>query len=407
MNLQKWLPAQDSPEIPVNENFEALSHMAVFAKDPTTTTGLTWGYLGGRWGGFPIMAGTLTLDASSTLYITAERSTGVISVSSSADAWNTTDAHARVYKLTTGVATVTSVEDYRAGLGGVHGIGSTGAGGAILVFDTMPEDPPMYTLFLVKSSADTTAPTVTAFTATSGVASPVPITAFTATDSVGVTGYWIGETSGAPALSDPGWSATPQASYTTATTGAVTLYARARDAAGNISEAATQAITISPGAAPAPVEIEWPYNPSVHTALFSVQGTSPTSSVALVYTPSDSRKLAKVQIPMRREIDGAYPGTGVITLEVRSGSATGALIGSATASFTDGVVSDRTFTFGSAITLLPATSYFLVLKLTGNTGGQALYRVLTLPGTGITWANSTTAWASYTAQSPLRLEFSA
>lgn len=132
MNLQPWLPAQDSPEIPVNENFEALSHMATFAKDPTTTTGLTWGYLGGRWGGFAVTAGTLALPANKTLYVTASRSTGAVSVSDANTAWNNESGHARIYKLITGAATVTAVEDYRAGAGGVHGTTTTepsGGGG--------------------------------------------------------------------------------------------------------------------------------------------------------------------------------------------------------------------------------------------------------------------------------------
>ncbi|MFZ7338088.1 hypothetical protein ACLS0R_17810, partial [Comamonas jiangduensis] len=129
MSLQQWLPAQDAPEVPVNENFEALSHVAVYAKDATTTTGLTWGYLGGRWGGFTITPGTLMLMPNSTLYITASRSTGAVSVSDATTAWDNVAGHARIYKLTTGAATVTAVEDYRAGQGGVHGI--SGASGAL------------------------------------------------------------------------------------------------------------------------------------------------------------------------------------------------------------------------------------------------------------------------------------
>jgi hypothetical protein len=132
MNLQQWQPAQDSPEVPVNENFEALGHVAVYAKDATTTTGLTWGYLGGRWGGFAIAASELALTASSTLYVTVERATGAVSVSSSDAAWSDLDAHARVYKLTTGVSTVLAVEDHRAGRGGVHGyVQAGGAGPAV------------------------------------------------------------------------------------------------------------------------------------------------------------------------------------------------------------------------------------------------------------------------------------
>lgn len=128
MSLQQWLPAQDSPEVPVNENFKALEHMAVYAKNAATTTGLTWGYLGGRWGGFAVAAGTLALAASSTVYITVSRTTGAISASSSDASWTNPDAHARVYKLTTGAATVTAVEDYRAGFAGVHGVSSNNSG---------------------------------------------------------------------------------------------------------------------------------------------------------------------------------------------------------------------------------------------------------------------------------------
>lgn len=129
MSLQQWLPAQDAPEVPVNENFEALAHMAVYAKDATTTTGLTWGYLGGRWGGFEVAAGTLNLTASSTCYIVVARSTGVISASSDDTHWNDAAAYARVYKLTVGESTVSAVEDHRAGAHGVFAGGSDSGGG--------------------------------------------------------------------------------------------------------------------------------------------------------------------------------------------------------------------------------------------------------------------------------------
>lgn len=127
MSLQPWLPAQDSPEVPVNENFAALQHMAVYAKDPLTTTGLTWGYLGGRWGGIAVTQGTLTLAPSSTLYVTVNRATGVISVSSTEAVWNDLASNARAYKLTTGTATVLEHEDWRSGTGGVHGVAASGA----------------------------------------------------------------------------------------------------------------------------------------------------------------------------------------------------------------------------------------------------------------------------------------
>ena len=127
--LQQWEQAQAEPQIVVNENFEALEHVAVYGKDATSTAGLVWGYLGGRWDGHAVAAGTVALAASSTLYVVVARASGVLSVSSSSANWSNTAAYARVYKLTTGPATVIAVEDWRAGGAGVHGQGDSSGGG--------------------------------------------------------------------------------------------------------------------------------------------------------------------------------------------------------------------------------------------------------------------------------------
>jgi hypothetical protein len=63
----------------------------------------------------------------------------------------------------------------------------------------------------------------------------VPITAFAATDNVGVTGFLITESFTKPAASAAGWNATVPANYTCSKSGARTLYAWAKDAAGNVS----------------------------------------------------------------------------------------------------------------------------------------------------------------------------
>lgn len=129
MSLQPWLPAQADPQVPVNENFIALEHVSVYGKDATHTSGLTWGYLAGRWGGFAIAAGTVVLPANATSYLVVERATGVLSAATAVTNWNNTSAYARVYKLTTGAAAVTAVEDWRAGPGGVHGQAPSSGGG--------------------------------------------------------------------------------------------------------------------------------------------------------------------------------------------------------------------------------------------------------------------------------------
>lgn len=126
MNLQSISESQASPEVPINENFEVMDWATVYAKDPTTSTGLTWGFFGGRWGGFLIAAGTLTLvgegSPTPTNYIVVNRSTGAISVSTEITNWNDTTNYARVYKVFTNASAVLSdpePEDHRAGPNGV------------------------------------------------------------------------------------------------------------------------------------------------------------------------------------------------------------------------------------------------------------------------------------------------
>ena len=96
------------------------------------------------------------------------------------------------------------------------------------------------------TGADTTAPTVTAFTIPSTATSlTIPITSFTATDNVGVTGYLVNESSTTPSATAGGWSATAQTSYTFSSAGSKTLYAWAKDAAGNVSAARSASVTIT------------------------------------------------------------------------------------------------------------------------------------------------------------------
>jgi hypothetical protein len=94
--------------------------------------------------------------------------------------------------------------------------------------------------------ADATPPTVTAFTmpATSATLA-VPITSFTATDNVAVTGYILTESATAPSAAGSGWSATAPSSHTFATAGTKTLYSWAKDAAGNVSTSRNASVTIT------------------------------------------------------------------------------------------------------------------------------------------------------------------
>lgn len=123
-------PPQAAAEVIVNEALATLEHQSVYGRRPAATAGLTWGYYGGRWGGASIADGTLALTASATNYVVVNRSTGAISASAASSNWDNAGAYARVYKITTGVGSVSAVEDHRAGANGVHGGGSGGAAAA-------------------------------------------------------------------------------------------------------------------------------------------------------------------------------------------------------------------------------------------------------------------------------------
>lgn len=102
---------------------------------------------------------------------------------------------------------------------------------------------------LAGGGGDTTPPTVTAFTIPSTSSSlTVSITSYTATDDTAVTGYCVNESPSAPtsaSCSGSGWAGTAETSYTFASSGSKTLYAWAKDAAGNISSSRNDSVTIS------------------------------------------------------------------------------------------------------------------------------------------------------------------
>ena len=83
---------------------------------------------------------------------------------------------------------------------------------------------------------DITNPAVTAFAA--GPVShslAIPVGAFTASDTSGIAGYMITQSSTAPAAGDSGWSGSAPATYTVERTGAYILYPWVKDPAGNVS----------------------------------------------------------------------------------------------------------------------------------------------------------------------------
>jgi len=119
--MQTLNAIQANPEVPINENFETLAAMSVYGKRHPVTTGLTWGYYGGIWGGITVADGTVTLTNAATNYIVVARATGAVTVSTSTTNWNDGANYARAHKLTAAGGVVTVWEDHRAGPQGVLG----------------------------------------------------------------------------------------------------------------------------------------------------------------------------------------------------------------------------------------------------------------------------------------------
>jgi hypothetical protein len=117
--MQTITSSQASPEVPINENFLTARPMEQFGVRQPATTGLTWGFYGGQFNGNAIADGTVTLTASTTNYVVALRSTGVVSTSTATTNWNNTANYLRLYTVVTGAASITSNTDFRQAYGEV------------------------------------------------------------------------------------------------------------------------------------------------------------------------------------------------------------------------------------------------------------------------------------------------
>lgn len=112
--LDQLVVGQAQPAVTANELIDALSMAAFGGRRAATSSGLTWGYFGGRWGGTLIAHGTLSLTASqANIYIVVARASGTISFSTANTNWNDGTNYARLYRCVTSASAVTNYEDYR------------------------------------------------------------------------------------------------------------------------------------------------------------------------------------------------------------------------------------------------------------------------------------------------------
>ncbi|OGD22500.1 MAG: hypothetical protein A2W03_08030 [Candidatus Aminicenantes bacterium RBG_16_63_16] len=90
---------------------------------------------------------------------------------------------------------------------------------------------------------DTEKPVIWTFTGPSHTTTEEISIRITGSDNIGITHWLVNELSDIPAVDDPDWSITKPNTYTFAHEGAHTLYAWAKDAAGNISDSKSLFVT--------------------------------------------------------------------------------------------------------------------------------------------------------------------
>jgi hypothetical protein len=92
---------------------------------------------------------------------------------------------------------------------------------------------------------DTTLPVIATFTIpTTSSSQTISIATLSASDNIGVTGYLLTETATAPSSGATGWSSIVLTTYTFSSIGNKSLYAWAKDAAGNVSTAVKADVVI-------------------------------------------------------------------------------------------------------------------------------------------------------------------
>jgi len=131
-------------------------------------------------------------------------------------------------------------------------------------------------------AADTTAPTINSFTipATSSTLT-VPISGLNASDSVGVSGYYISESATSPLANATGWSSSVPSNITFASPGSKTLYAFAKDSAGNVSSSRSATVVINLPDVTAPNLVSFRLPPTSKSLTVSVSGLNATDDVGV------------------------------------------------------------------------------------------------------------------------------
>jgi len=173
-------------------------------------------------------------------------------------------------------------------------------------------------------NGDSIAPTVDSFAATSpSLSLGVPITAFTASDNIGVTGYKITTSATPPARNAAGWSSVAPTTYTVSAEGNYTLYPWAKDAAGNVSAVFGSPVSVV-------VDTTNPFVVSINRA-----NANPTNAASVDFTVTFNEPVTGVDTSdfnltasgvSSAAISPPVNGSGVVyTVTVNTGSGDGSL----------------------------------------------------------------------------------
>jgi hypothetical protein len=110
--MQNIASNQSSAEVPINENFVNVLWAELYARNPVTTTGLTWGYVGGQYpvNGVTttIAAGTVTLT-NATNFVGLSQAGAVVVTATTAN-----PLHVPLYTVVASGGVVTSYTDTRS-----------------------------------------------------------------------------------------------------------------------------------------------------------------------------------------------------------------------------------------------------------------------------------------------------
>jgi hypothetical protein len=105
--------SQAQKEVTANAALNAAWPAMMFARRDSASSGLTWGYYGGRLNGASVANDTVTLTASAANYIVVHRTTLVASVATTTTDWDDTTTYGRAYQVTVGTSAPTDWQDVR------------------------------------------------------------------------------------------------------------------------------------------------------------------------------------------------------------------------------------------------------------------------------------------------------